>query len=294
MRFRNIAILSAVALIMGAAIFAALFLVERVDRNTVYVNDPRELIPPQYIPQPEPEHPALADIRALAEKNAQIGSVECDLVVQVQAEISLTLKGYLALEKPNKFRMTISRRWGNKTEFDMGSNTEKFWFWSRRMDPPALYWATHKNANNTRLKTPFNPVWMMESMSGDIVMDVNTSIERYHTPTSQYWKIIKKAKGAHGEGVLRISLLDPEKKAVVANYVVNELTGRPMTTTEVTSWRQGPYGYTAKTIKIIWHDEDMALELELVNPKTNARINPKNWIMPDRNPKIDISRNGIL
>ncbi len=281
---RFIIILGTVSLIIGV-IIASFFVIEQVDRNTVYVSNPSILVSPLNHPPATPEHPAMADIRAMKEMVARINTMECNIKVTVQAQIAISLRGFIAMEKPKRFRFLINRRWSGSNEFDMGSNDEEFWFWSRRMKPSALYWATHENAHNTRLKTAFNPIWMMESMTG--VLDTeNVEIEKY----KEFWKITKKDIGAREQKVLRITLLDPKKKVVVASYVVDEMTGKPISTSEVIDWRQSDeFGYIAKTLKIIWHNENIALRLELQEPKINQPVESKHWLMPNRTPKVDIA-----
>ncbi len=72
----------------------------------------------------------------------------------------IAVKSSISYEKSLNFRMINSSFFGK--EVDVGSNEKEFWFWSKRMKPPALFHTIHDNLKNTNLKTPFHPLWIKE------------------------------------------------------------------------------------------------------------------------------------
>jgi hypothetical protein len=85
-------------------------------------------------------------------------TISCDHVV-VSVE-GMTLNGWLRYEAPRRMRLVLFSHFGR--ELELGSNNAEFWFWCRRMDWPALYYAQH--GQRTRLKAPFNPEFVLRSL----------------------------------------------------------------------------------------------------------------------------------
>ena len=118
-------------------------------------------------------------IQEINERNANIKSIQSDdVIVTIKRRFSVNLKGSLAYEKDLKFRMTIKSPLGRREECDVGSNDSHFWYWSRRLDPPSIYYAEHKNLMVTGLKIPFHPLWMMEAVSINKIDTKNAIVKR--------------------------------------------------------------------------------------------------------------------
>jgi hypothetical protein len=65
---------------------------------------------------------------------------------------------------PRNLRMSADH-WG-KTEVEIGSNSEEFWYWMRRGDPYQIH-CTYKDLAEGRVKRmpfPFQPEWVMETL----------------------------------------------------------------------------------------------------------------------------------
>ena len=88
-----------------------------------------------------------------------------------------TLRASLALERPQRFRLQAGTGLtGN--ELDVGSNDEYFWFWARRADQPAVYYARHEQAFDPRVQQvmPIAPHWLMEAL-GLVWLDPNRAYD---------------------------------------------------------------------------------------------------------------------
>jgi len=213
---------------------------------------------------------ALRVIQAVNEKNAHVKTFTCsEMKIRIMGRSFVRLTGSVYYEKEDRFRMFVRSVVG--TELDMGSNEEFFWFWSRRMDPPALYYSRHENLHRTGLRTPFHPVWMKGSLGfGTIPTDGIFGRRR-----GSNWEFLQLTKNAQGRRVLRSVVVDPKRNLILGQYVYQN--GKLVVSSEV-------YEYTRdglpKRMLIRWYEEDVTMILEFINPKINQSITPDAWKKP--------------
>jgi hypothetical protein len=86
------------------------------------------------------------------------------------------LSGNIAAERPGRFRLTAGTALSGQ-ELDIGSNDELFWLWSRREQPPALYFCRHDRfaTSNIRQVMPIEPQWLLAAL-GIVDIDPATLI----------------------------------------------------------------------------------------------------------------------
>ena len=221
---------------------------------------------PKYMPSSPPavELASSQDsniIQYLNDRNEKIKSIYYKLTIRMSGLLQ-DLDGYLYYEKDKKFRMFVYSSFG--LELDIGSNEQYFWFWSKRMKPPILYYCLHKNSDKTRLKTPLNPLWLME------LTNINTidkgAISKY------------KGKIAVSEvrnGIMKIILVD-QNANIIGHYLYDNHL--------ITSCEMTP-----RTIEIIWPDEAIRMNWTIDYSQINVKIDTNNWQMPDMRRKVDMS-----
>lgn len=109
------------------------------------------------------------EVNAVNFRNETIKSFSCsDMEVKLwEGGMRIRLQGSLYYEKPKGFRMRINSVFGE--EVDLGSNDDVFWYWSRRNKRKGLYYAHHEDFQKTRLKTPFNPLFIRASLGLDLI-----------------------------------------------------------------------------------------------------------------------------
>ena len=230
------------------------------------------------IPEERPILPNL--VRLVNEANAKIGNISCDDVsVKIwQNGLRFKLSGELHYEKHRNFRMNLSSIFGE--ELDLGSNSNKFWYWSRRDKDPGVHWANHEDYYKTRLKTPFNPVFMMRSMGVDVIDDKGA----YVTETTEDYIIAYRERSASNKEVL-VSIFVSKVNQRIEGMIVTDLDARPLASAEIREYKAG----LPSKILYIWHEEDRALLMELKDPKVNTSIPENQWKMPDREPKLNMA-----
>jgi hypothetical protein len=220
-------------------------------------------------------------VKKINARNAEITSFSCnDASVKVwQSGSRYRVSGELYYEKEQRFRLRIESILGD--EFDMGSNDELFWYWSRRDKDPGLHWATHEDYNKTRLKAAFNPHFMMRSFGlSEIKIKEDTKIVETETDLI----IVYPQTSATGKPIL-VSIFIDKAHERVSGYVVTDMNGKPRASADIQEYRNGlPY-----KILYVWHAEDKALLIEFDKSKLNQSISARNWEMPDKKPKLNMA-----
>jgi hypothetical protein len=108
---------------------------------------------------------AAAEVVAYLNNNAQqIQSLTCsnvDLDCK-QGYQEFHIRGKLACQKPKNFRMQAEAL--GRTEADIGSNDQEFWYWIARGEPYLIHCSYQDLAGGVRIPFPFQPQWVMEAL----------------------------------------------------------------------------------------------------------------------------------
>lgn len=215
------------------------------------------------------------------DKNSKIKNFSAFLqvVVQTSNRSAAKLTGELDYEHEKKFRIKMNSLVGS--ELDIGSDGKQFWFWSRRMDSPGLYWSTYDNFHKSRLKTPFNPIWLSHCLGIDVV-DYNDSII---DQSENRLRVVKKVKNAKGEEVNVAIYIDPANKRVTGHGMY-DIKGILEASSEIL---ESDKNLPVK-MSFIWHKEKVSMSWTLLERASNTNIDKETWKMPNIKPKIDMSR----
>lgn len=210
-------------------------------------------------------------IRTLSYENFKIDIK--DMVFSARANLSY--------EKENNFRMTSSSIAGK--ELDIGMNKEYFWFWSRRTNPQKLYYAKNEEASKTRLRSPFNPVWLKSCTGINEIdkKDVQTGREGDFVYVR---KIIQTSEGI----VKKTILIDPRIKKVIGNYL-HKMNGEIIVSNEILKFKEANGFLIPSKIKTIWHEENFVMEWSIKKIEVNSEINKNNFSMPKNIEKINMA-----
>lgn len=217
-------------------------------------------------------------IDRINKKNSKIKSLfSADAQVQI-SHVPFKLTAEMAYEKDRNFRMVVRSVMGK--ELDVGSNSDTFWFWSKRMNPPYLHYASYSDLYKCRLKDVFHPLWMMESLG---INEINSNAVVKDSP--KYLIISEKRRSTSNTIVIKVTLIDKKSEAIVGHYILNE--GKVIVSAEVKEFH--PNGIPKK-IAIIWHEENVSLTWSLNEVRVNCKIDPYNWRMPYHKKSINMGK----
>lgn len=213
-------------------------------------------------------------------KNSGYTSFICENIdVKVwQSGQRFKLTGKMHYEKPNNFRLEIHSVLGK--EIDIGSNSEVFWYWSKRDKRPGLYWAYHKDFGKTRLKTPFNPLFFKASLGLELIDKTRMSLHENNT----HLMVSMLQKSALGKDVLYSVFVDKTRK-VIDGFIVSSLQGKSLAAVEI----QEHVGDLPGKVLYTWHEEDRIMQFSFKKGRTNVALNPSLWQMPRISPAINMA-----
>jgi len=219
-------------------------------------------------------HPAFHQIQAINARNARLTTFSCKIQMQLRRNFFKTdLDAVLYHEKEKKFRMISWSRF--RKEVDIGSNNMLFWFWSGRMKPPTLYYASHDSTLRTKLRTPFNPLWIMESLSIGQIGTKNARI----ADQEKYWVIIQNRFNFSGDRVIKITLIDKSRQAIAGHYLFNS-KGVLIVSMETSEFQTINGHILPKMMHTIWYEENISINWNVISASANQSIGPEIWMMP--------------
>lgn len=230
----------------------------------------------------EKTHEIFGVIKSINDRNAKIQSVYIpNINIKLKQGVSAKVEGVLYFQKEKRFRLNVRSVLG--PEMDVGSNDTHFWFWSKRMDPPHLFYAKHEDLNKTMLKTPLNPAWLLESMALGNLDSENIEVGKF----KENWIIIQKRKGTSGEDVVVATLINSKNNTVMGNYLYNA-QGKLIASSEILDYYQINDVYVPKHIYITWYEEGVIMEWTLERPSLNVQIPESIWQIPNMPQKVEM------
>lgn len=224
-------------------------------------------------------------IDSINQFNRGIASFYCDsLYVQGQVEgrsRAVKLDGMLAYQKPRHFRLQLDSVVGN--ELDIGSDGNVFWFWSKRMKEPGLYWARYEDLGKTRLKTPFNPYWLSGCLGHEEIDYKDAQIDQNNGKL----RVIKTNMSVQNQPVKVVTIIDQNRRRVVGHGLY-DANNTLVASSEIQEFYEGN---VPKKVTFVWYKENAQVIWNFSRPKVNVGIGNQNWVMPNnRRPIIDLTR----
>ena len=224
-------------------------------------------------------------IKKINKNRCLIKNIKADLYYtqNISLRINISTYGLLAYEKDNDFRLILNSTF-NK-EFDMGSNSDGFWYWSRRSIDRSLFFSTYENINKTRLKDPLNPLVIKKNLCLDEFPEGSLlyQSENFYIIKSKLTSIntnenmIYECKlNKNDLSTISTSLMDQNDKLIFKSKTLSnyDVDGHKL----------------PKTISIFWPDEKMNITWNLKNIQINTKLNKALWKMPNHKNKIDIGK----
>jgi hypothetical protein len=193
--------------------------------------------------------------------------------------IRVKLTASLFYEKERKFRMTTKSFLG--AEGDFGSNDQVFWFWSRRNKPPALHYAKYEDFYKTRLKSPFDPMFLRETLGLDPIKTDGARV----VEDAKKFVIINNLKNSMGQPILKWTFIDRENQRINGLLITNS-DGTPIASGEILKYENE----LPSQILYQWFEEKTTMLMEFGHPECNVEIEEGRWELPNITPQIDMGK----
>jgi len=234
------------------------------------------------LPPALPPSPTLDQIIQVVNANsAQIRSFSAP-----QATLSGTgfpsLQATVAYERPRHLRLRAGTGLTGQ-ELDLGSNDELFWFWSRRNQPPGVYYCRHAQfaSSPARQTLLVDPYWLIEALG---VTEFDPALPHQGPFARSDGRLeIRTVREAPGGATTKITVLDRVHGAVLEQHVL-DARNQVVASAAASQHRRDPLtGLVLPTvIDLRIPAQQMAMRLSLGSVQINRPFpNPEQlWAMP--------------
>jgi len=203
--------------------------------------------------------------------------------------LSIPLSGTISVESPKKFRLTVESIGGR--EADLGSNSNRFWFWVRRSNIKKVITCRHDQIDQLQnhLPIPFDPDWLMEAL-GVVPIDETVVTKLAPDPKTGFISLVSQQAGPNDLPVRRVILVDPRKGEIVSQTLHNEF-GKTIAQATFGEYRYDEQSGTSLPHRIELDLPEARVRMTLkfdqieVNP---ANLPQQTWHMPSHLPVLDV------
>lgn len=273
--------LMGVILAVAIAAVAGAFCLNWKEEKPLYLSE-------TYNPISTPEHPAVANV-SLAAVNRRADSLKdfkCSVNAKIYRRLTVNLTGGILFEKPKNSSVYFDSRLGR--EVHVGSNADEFWFYSKRMDRPALYYARHEDLYRTRLKAPFHPLWLMQGLGIEPL--TFTSTPKFEKDGG-HLRVVADERGPNGRFVRRVVLIDAATETVRGNYLYDE-NNKLVASIEINSTTVVSSLIVPQKLRLVWIEggEKTVVDMELKDITVNTGRKSVVKRPTEYGPQIDMTK----
>jgi hypothetical protein len=222
--------------------------------------------------------PTAADLVAYLNENARrMQTLECrELLLDASHRLqTVGLTGQMACQKPRNFRM-IAKAAGQPM-VDMGSNTQEFWYWISKADPPYLFHCSHQDFSQgrARMPFPFQPDWVVEAL-GMGEYDPSHNYQVVAKPTTL--ELVETATSPQGQPVKKITVFNRAPTSVqVTAHKLLDAAGREICGAYIQETQQdrATGAMYPRRIQLVWPAEHIKLKMRLEEVSINGNIDQR-------------------
>ncbi len=215
-----------------------------------------------------------------------------DVSIKARGEgvLAPRLSANLSVESPRNLRMIASSPIAR--EVDFGSNSERFWFWMKRMDPKIQLTGTHDGAGQQQvLQLPFPPSWLMEAL-GVVPIDM-TGVQLSRESSDSDQVRLVSTQLIEGQPVQRIMVVDLAQGQIVEHALYND-RDELIASAVMSDFRTVDEDLRMPhQIELIWPQAKVTLSMKIRNIEINPTMPSQLWEMtayPDYQ-LVDLDRN---
>ena len=226
-----------------------------------------------------PSNPPLEEVVAHLNRNTdRIQSWRANSV-RIRAD-RFSLSGTIAVEKGRHLHLVVNSIRGN--EVDLGSNDERFWVWSREMEP-SFVTCKHENMEAARqqLGIPFEPDWLMQALG--VAPLPTTGVTMEADPVNEQARLVEQVVSAHGQPLRRVVLVDL-KRGIVLEHSLYAYNGGRIALAKLSDHRldKSTGVVLPHRVTLDWPQSKMSMTMSLGDVQINPTSIPSQvWEMPE-------------
>ena len=156
-------------------------------------------------------------IKSINKRNSEIKTIYlANMPIKIKnMGFTIRASGEIVHKKEKFFRLIVTHKITGR-EMDLGSNQDIFWFWSKRINPPYLYFSKHENLSNTNLKSALNPMLMIESLN---ISEIKIKEIKSFKTNDNNLLIFEKRPSPTKEILDLVTIIDIPTKTIVEKYL---------------------------------------------------------------------------
>ncbi|MBW3541578.1 MAG: hypothetical protein KY476_15020 [Planctomycetes bacterium] len=219
--------------------------------------------------------------------NANIAPLQAwrstDVSIGVRGIMGLIkMQANVAVARPDRLRLRAKLL---GPEVDLGSNAERFWFWTRQSPPDQqrVFTASHEHAHVAQrmLQIPFQPRWVIEAL-GVVPLDAEQFALLPEDPATGMVGLAAEEMTPDGRIVRRVIVVDWRRRLIVGHHLYDG-AGHLLAKASLADHRRSPAGVVLPhRIDIDWPQANLALTMTLGEIEINPRSVPEQtWQMPE-------------
>lgn len=186
--------------------------------------------------------------------------------------------GFLALERPRNFRLEVSATAGGDVA-DIGSNNEKFWFWTKDNDKKAVFYCNYDESGKTPLSpATLQPDWIIEALGLRTISEseaAGCTVTRGNEPGTL--KLTHSPIRAGGETVTRVTVITESTRRIKEHQLFADDSKTLIARAVVEDYLELPDGnqpeetvYLPKKMKLEWAHDRLNLEVSFAQGSTKV------------------------
>jgi hypothetical protein len=226
--------------------------------------------------------PGAADLIDYLNRNARlVQAIDCrDLDLDASQGSGLSkqsggLRGWLVCQKQRDFRM--GGKVLGKDAVDMGSNSQEFWYWISRAEPPYLFHCSYADLNQGRAQMPFpfQPEWIMEGLG---MAEYGPADHYKVNVTAQTLELIEETRSPQGAALRKVTVFSrvpaQGNQPQVVAHILQNANGKEICGAYISEVQQdrSSGAIVPKRLELRWPAEQMSLKMKLSDVTVNPSI----------------------
>jgi hypothetical protein len=252
---------------------------------------PKNMANGNFIPWREPPcvlPPGMSKSQIVAHLNKNIRSLHGwqshDVSISANG-LRVKLRAHIAVESPRNFRLIAKLPIGGN-EADLGSNAERFWFWTRRGHPSQkfVFHSRHDQVQRGRHAIPIQPDWLLEVL-GVIPLDETKMIYQPDVDGSGFVSLLEDRVAPDGRKVRRVILVSSCHGYIVSHRLY-DAADKLLAKAELSDYQIHRIDGSSSVllpqrIALDWPQTGMSLDMHIGHVEVNPQNVPdQTWKMP--------------
>ena len=220
---------------------------------------------------------AAAIVKYLNENAGRMQSVTFTAVSMKVSQDGNTgsVDGRLDCQRPRNFRLTGKAV--GQPMVDLGSNSDEFWYWISKANPPYVYHCSYADLARTDvlIPFPFQPDMILAAL-GMAQYDPTKSYEVRPNNAARTVELIEATKSPQGQPIQKITVFRSgpvgRDEPIVVAHILRDAQGKDICKATITHAQTDPStgAVVPRRVQLVWPAEKMELTMNLQGLRVNT------------------------